>query len=43
MYGYPEQFIPLPEIGARPTARRCRTAGAGPAPVTAMTAWEVSA
>jgi Amt family ammonium transporter len=39
MYGYPEQFIPAPEIGAGstgPVADRAR--GAAPQPVTAMSA-----
>src|SRR3954449_10124904 len=39
MYGYPEQFIPAPEIGAGstgPVADRAR--GGAPAPVTAMSA-----
>jgi Amt family ammonium transporter len=39
MYGYPEQFIPAPEIGAGstgPVADRAR--GGAPAPVAAMTA-----
>src|ERR671933_1262412 len=41
MYGYPEQFIPAPEIGAGstgPVADRAR--GGVPQPVTAMTAGE---
>jgi ammonium transporter, Amt family len=40
MYGYPEQFIPAPEIGAGstgPVADRAR-GGAAPSPVTAMSA-----
>ena len=44
MYGYPEQFIPDTEIGAGstgPVADRVRAPGA-PAPVTAMTAAEVT-
>jgi Amt family ammonium transporter len=39
MYGYPEQFIPAPEIGAGstgPVADRAR--GGVPAPATAMSA-----
>jgi Amt family ammonium transporter len=44
MYGYPEQFIPAPEIGAGstgPVADRVRGAPApAPSPVSAMTAAE---
>jgi len=45
MYGYPEQFIPAPEIGAGstgPVADRLRPAPA-PAPVSAMSTGEASA
>ncbi|MEA2375195.1 MAG: ammonium transporter, Amt family, partial [Thermoleophilaceae bacterium] len=45
MFGYPEQFIPDTEIGAGstgPMADRLRGSGS-PAPVTAMTAGEVTA
>ena len=40
MYGYPEQFIPAPEIGAASTgpAAPAYTGGAAPSPVTAMRA-----
>jgi Amt family ammonium transporter len=45
MYGYPEQFIPLPEIGAASSGPAAR--GASPAPagatVSAMTTGEASA
>jgi Amt family ammonium transporter len=38
MYGYPEQFIPAPEIGAGSTGPVADSARIGaPAPVTAMT------
>jgi Amt family ammonium transporter len=45
MYGYPEQFIPDTEIGAGstgPVADRVRGGTGAPAPVTAMTAAEVT-
>ena len=45
MYGYPEQFIPAPEIGAgvdRPGRPAARGAGTGPATVSAMTPEEVT-
>jgi Amt family ammonium transporter len=41
MYGYPEQFIPAPEIGAGSTGPAAPAYGPGsPSPVTAMTASE---
>ena len=44
MYGYPEQFIPAPEIGAGSTGPAAPAYGTGaPSPVTAMTATEVRA
>jgi Amt family ammonium transporter len=44
MYGYPEQFIPLPEIGAASHGPKVPGRGAAPpAPVTAMTTSEVTA
>jgi Amt family ammonium transporter len=47
MYGYPEQFIPLPEIGAASSGPAARSGGASPAPagaaVNAMTTTEASA
>jgi len=41
MYGYPEQFIPLPEIGAAshgPAADRLSNGAGAPAGATAMSA-----
>ena len=32
MYGYPEQFIPLPEIGAASTGPASATGAAAPVP-----------
>jgi Amt family ammonium transporter len=44
MYGYPEQFIPAPEIGAGSTGPAAPAYGSrSPAPVTAMQATEVRA
>jgi len=44
MYGYPEQFIPLPEIGAASTGPSAATTVAAPATTsTARTAGEVPA
>jgi Amt family ammonium transporter len=46
MYGYPEQFIPAPEIGAGsvgPHAPAYSPGGGAPATATAMTATEVTA
>jgi Amt family ammonium transporter len=44
MFGYPEQFIPDTEIGAGSTGPMAdRVRGGTPAPVTAMTAGEVTA
>jgi len=44
MYGYPEQFIPAPEIGAASTGPAAPAYGSrSPAPVTAMQATEVRA
>jgi Amt family ammonium transporter len=46
MYGYPEQFIPAPEIGAGsvgPAAPAYAPSGGAPATATAMTASEVTA
>jgi Amt family ammonium transporter len=46
MYGYPEQFIPAPEIGAGsvgPAAPAYAPGGGAPATATAMTASEVTA
>ena len=44
MYGYPEQFIPAPEIGAASTGPAARGAGSGsPAPATTTRTGEVPA
>jgi len=47
MYGYPEQFIPLPEIGAASSGPASRAGSAAPAPagatVSAMATGEASA
>ena len=43
MYGYPEQFIPAPEIGAGSTGpAAARLCAGGPATVSAMTPMEVT-
>jgi hypothetical protein len=42
MYGYPEQFIPAPEIGAGSTGPAAPAYAGGPATVSAMTPMEVT-